>query len=843
MEDTTETSNKVLSPMMQQWAACKKNSPGCILLFRMGDFYEAFHEDAPILSRELDLTLTSRQETPMSGIPVHTSEAYIDKLVARGYRVAVAEQLEEAKNTKGLVKREVVKIVTPGTVIHSQLLSEKANNFFASMIREADRFGLAFLDLTTGELWASEWEEESALFNELHRLNPAECLTSMKFEDQHRACFEEMRLSFSFLLTHEEEWFFDYQRNADFLLEHFQLHQLDGVGLKEMRAATRAAGALLLHLRDRLSLSISHIRELRTYSAQNYMAIDRMTQRNLEICRSLREGERSHTLLSILDETVTPMGGRLIQNWLKRPLLSISAIAERQEAIFAFLTDTYLLHTLRMELEKVRDLERLMGRIQNGYASPRDLTTLNSSFEPINAIKKLLTEFSGLIQQKNTLLDPLPELHALLTKALVEAPPARLGESPTFRPGFHAELDELCNLSSDSKAWVARYQSTIREETGIKSLKVGFNNMFGYYIEVSRGQSEKMGARFTRRQTLVNAERFITPELKEYENKIFSAQERIQAIERALFEELKQTVLGYLSPILQMAHALAELDTLAALAEVARKRNYIRPTVDASLTIEIKEGRHPVIEAACLKERFIANDTFLDDEHQKMLLITGPNMAGKSTYLRQVALIVLMAQIGSFVPAKAARIGIVDKLFTRIGASDDLSRGQSTFMVEMSETAYILHHATPSSLVILDEIGRGTGTNDGISIAWAVAEFLLTQTERSAKTLFATHYWELTKLEEKIPGALNYHMAVHETGDKIHFLRKILKGGTDKSYGVQVARLAGLPLSVIQRAQEIMTHIEATTSKENPFERARVQPKPHKLKPASTAIQLTLWEP
>lgn len=833
-----------ISPMMVQWHACKQTARDAILLFRLGDFYEAFYEDAHLLSKELDLTLTKRQDIPMSGVPFHASEAYIDKLVAKGYRVAIAEQMEDPRKTKGIVKREVVRVVTPGTLINSHLLSEKTHNFFASVTQVGQILGLAFLDLTTGEFWVSEFTEERDLINEIYRLHPAEFLTSEKFKSKHAELFEEIRQSYAFLVNTQDNWHFEHQMTHDFLTQHFKVYNLDGFGLQGMVAAINAAGALLRYLQEALCLPIHHIQDIRAYTTSHFMALDRMTQRNLELTASLQDGSRKNTLLDVLDHTQTPMGARLIHQWIKQPLLSIQDIRQRHEAIQSFLNHEKILDALRQQLIQVKDIERLMMKISAGYAMPRDLVALHHSFAPVGALKALLSSLTtSLIQTEVHQLDPLPDMNHRIAQALVDEPPLRLGEGKIFRDGYHKELDELREISRDSKAWIARYQIQLREETGIKTLKVGFNKMFGYYIEVSRGQTDRMPDTFLRRQTLVNAERYISPALKDYESKVLTAEERIQAIESELFLLLRQEIAQYAKTVMRIAQALARLDCLSTLAYVARQYDYCCPLMDEDHVIHIEEGRHPVIEQACKREKFIPNDTYLDDQEQRLLLITGPNMAGKSTYLRQVALIVMMAQIGSFVPAKKARLGIVDKVFTRIGASDDLSRGQSTFMVEMTETANILNNVTSRSLVILDEIGRGTSTYDGISIAWSVAEYLLTTEQRMAKTLFATHYWELTKLEERIPGAINYNVAVHEAEDHITFLRKIVKGGTDKSYGIHVARLAGLPQAVIQRSKEILEHLEENANRKSAFEPSKIKrPSFTRVKIPHTDFQLSLFE-
>lgn len=843
MIDAEESVEQKISPMMAQWHACKQFAKEAVLLFRMGDFYEAFYDDATLIAKELELTLTKRHDIFMAGVPFHTVENYIDKLVAKGYRVAVAEQTEDPKLTKGLVKREVVRIVTPGTLLNSSLLSDKANNFFASLTRVGNIFGLAFIDLTTGEFRVIEFDKEEDLLNEVHRLRPSELLTSHRFKEKHVSFFEEIRLSFSCLINLYDDWHFEHQTAHDHLTEHFKVLHLDGFGLKGMVCGINAAGALLQYLKEILCLPTQQIQEVQTYSNSQFMSLDRTTQRNLELAESLQDGSRKNTLLDVLDQTQTPMGARLIRHWVKQPLFSVDEIKNRQDAIQTLFSHPEVLEQVRLALDNVRDLERLMMKINTGYATPRDLVALRFSLEPIPRIKEMLlriVDLSPMLKEEVMRLDALPQVVGLIAQAIVDEPPVRLGEGRTFREGYHKEMDELRDLSRDSKSWIAQYQNDLRSQTGLKSLKIGYTKVFGYYIEVSKGQAERMPDIFMRRQTLVNAERYVTPELKNYESKVLSAEERIAQYESELFNALRSEIIKFTSPLAKTSQALARLDCLISLAIVARQKGYIRPTVDSSYLIDIQDGRHPVIENACQGSKFIPNDTILDDDKNRLMLITGPNMAGKSTYIRQVALIVIMAQMGSFVPARKAHIGLIDKVFTRIGASDDLSRGHSTFMVEMTETANILHHATSRSLVILDEIGRGTSTYDGISIAWSVAEYLLVTEERMAKTLFATHYWELTKLEEKVPGAINYNVAVHEDGDQIIFLRKIVKGGTDKSYGIHVGRLAGLPLPVIARAKEILVHLEENANRKNAFEPSK--PKKVVVKPKkSDNMQMTFF--
>ncbi len=771
-----------LTPMMAQWHACKKKAENAVLLFRLGDFYEAFEDDALLIAKELDLTLTKRQEIPMAGVPAHTCEVYIDRLVGKGYRVAVAEQVEDPKEAKGLVKREIVRLVTPGSVIHSTLLQDKAHNFMVCIAQVNALFGLAALELTTGDFRVMEFDDKQQLLDEIHRLSPKEILVSEKCS----LTLESAQV--------REEWHFDHQHANTVLSKHFQVHTLDGLGLRGMTAAVNAAGALLTYVKDDLNLNIQHIKTIQPQFSSKYMLLDRVTQRHLEIVEPLHD--QATTLLTVLDKTCTPMGGRLLREWLLHPLLSIEEIQQRQETVEKFLQTSRI--NLRTTLKEVRDLERLIMRVETGYATPRDLVGLRLSLEPFPQISTALEEMG---------LQPLPNLTFLtekLTRALDENPPLRLSEGGIFKLGYHFELDTLKNLKSDAQNWLAAYQTKLREELKIKTLKVSYTQAFGYYIEVSRGQSEKMPLTFQRRQTLVNTERYISPELKEFEHKILTAEERINYLETRLFHELRQEIAKQADLIRGAAQWIAKVDVFLSLAEVASEHHYTRPLINDSHNLFIYDGRHPVIEASLDRHAFIPNDVHIDSR-EHLLVITGPNMAGKSTYIRQVALIVLLAQMGSFVPAKSAEIGMIDKLFTRIGASDDLSRGQSTFMVEMSETAHILNHATSKSLVILDEIGRGTSTYDGIAIAWSVAEYLQ---KKGAKTLFATHYFELTQLEEE--GAVNYNVAVEETPRGIVFLHKIVRGGADKSYGIHVAKLAGLPLSVIKRAEMMLAKLHKT---------------------------------
>jgi DNA mismatch repair protein MutS len=708
--------------------------------------------------------------------------------------------MEDPKAVKGIVKREIVRMVTPGSVINSSLLSDKSNNFIACLSQINSTYGLAILDLTTADFRVMEFQESQDLIDELGRFSPKELIVSEKCWKHLSNNLEELGVSSTLV---REEYHFDHQFACDSLSKHFHVHTLDGFGLKGMTAAINAAGALMTYVKDDLNLNFSHIKSIHPHHLSKYMTLDRITQRHLELVEPLHE--KGKTLLKILDETATPMGGRLLREWLLHPLLSVEEIKLRQDHIEKFLNATT---DLKKHLKEVRDLQRLIMRIETGYANPRDLAGLRFSLEPLPAISQLLEKL-GMPEIPD--LPDLSELTKKIAGAIVDAPPLRLSDGGIFKSGYHFDLDELKTLKSDSQVWLASYQTKLREEVKIKTLKVGYTQAFGYYIEVSRGQSEKMPLSFQRRQTLINTERYISPELKEFEHKILTAEDKIAFLENKLFQELRLEIAQFAESIRQAAKWIAEIDVYLSLAEVAQEHKYTRPIVDNSDLLKIEDGRHSVIEASLERETFIPNDVSFN-ELERLLVITGPNMAGKSTYIRQVALIVLLAQMGSFVPAKQAHIGIVDKLFTRIGASDDLSRGQSTFMVEMSETANIRNNATSKSLVILDEIGRGTSTYDGIAIAWSVAEYLLTTKNKRAKTLFATHYFELTRLEEEIPGAVNYNVAVHESDKGIVFLRKIVKGGTDKSYGIHVAKLAGLPPAVIKKAQEMLAKLHATAA-------------------------------
>ncbi|MCP5492628.1 MAG: DNA mismatch repair protein MutS [Chlamydiales bacterium] len=776
-----------MTPMMQQWHDCKKSQPDAILLFRLGDFYEAFYEDAKTLSKELDLTLTQRQGTPMSGIPYHAAEGYIEKMVTKGYLIAIAEQTSDPKLSKGLVERKIVRTVSLGTTLSETLVSSKTHNYFACITQVNSTIGLALLDHSTGELSVSELDSIEALESELFRCQPKELLSYGKAIENKQALLDELYDNFKTRIILKDPYLFDHQSAYNFLTDHFKVLSLDGFGLKGLCAAINAAGGLLTYLRDHLTLCIDHIENINALSLNDYMSIDKTTQAGLELISSL---------LPFLDRTCTPMGARMMRSWLTHPLLNPDQIKARQQAAQELKPFE--------DLKNIRDLERIVTRLGSGYGSPRDLLALRTSLEVIPNMQAHLSAMQSPLLKSLPWPDLAP-LCSLIARAITDNPPLRLSDGGVIRPGFSEELDDLLHLKQSSQNFLAQYQNKLRDQLGIKTLRVTFNKAFGYSIEVSRGQSQRMPETFHKRQTLVNAERFTSPELKEYEDRILGAEEKITTLETTLYNQVKETALKARKDILIAARSIAHFDCLLSFAKL--KSNMTFPTVDSSDLLYIEGGRHPVIEQALCAHTFIPNDTHLDAEN-RLFLITGPNMAGKSTYIRQVAIIAIMAQIGAPIPATKAHIGIIDKVFSRIGASDDLKRGQSTFMVEMSETANILRNATPRSLVILDEIGRGTSTYDGVAIAWAVAEYLLTQKTKRAKTLFATHYFELTAMEGKIPGAINYNVAVHEAADKITFLHKIKRGDTDKSYGIHVARLAGLPAPAIEKARQMLCELE-----------------------------------
>lgn len=811
-----------LTPMMQQFREIKNQHPDTIVLFRLGDFYEMFFEDALIASRELELVLTGREggevgRVPMCGFPHHAANSYINRLINKGFRVAICEQVEDPRTARGLVKREVVRIVTPGTVIDGAVLNEKANNFLLAAVienphhpRKQPAAGLAVADASTGEFRVTEFSGSGAvekLISEIGRIDPSEVLLSPK--DWAEENLEQLRnLSSAVLTAFLDLSELSSQEASEELKQHFRLASLEGLGLAEMPMAVTAAAGLLRFLQQTQKAKPINLKYPRPYRLHQYLTMDLATRRNLELTSSLRHGSREGSLLMVLDHTITAAGGRMLRHWLEHPLINVTAIKERLDAVERLVEAFFFRTRLREILQEVYDLERIMARITYGTTNARDLIALKKSLQVVPEVKKLLQEEGsgiGRLEFLEQQLDELPELVGLLEKALVDNPPATLREGGLIREGYHPEVDRLRQAAAGGKEWLASLEERERERTGIKSLKVGYNRVFGYYLEVTNPNLSLVPPDYIRKQTLANAERFITPELKEYEATILGAEDRLIELEYQLFTELRQQVAQEVRRIQQTAEALAELDVLGALAVAASENGYCKPVIEESLQLEIKDARHPVVEKL-LDTPFVPNDVFLDGAGTSFALITGPNMGGKSTYCRSIALICIMAQIGSFVPAKAARIGLVDKIFARIGASDDLSGGQSTFMIEMNEVANIVNNATPRSLIILDEVGRGTSTFDGLSLAWALIEYL--QRYVHARTLFATHYHELTDLEGVVPGLRNLSVAVKEEGGEIVFLRKVVEGKADRSYGLQVARLAGLPHELLSRAQEILEGLE-----------------------------------
>ena len=798
---------------MAQYARMKDQHKDAILFFRMGDFYETFEDDARLVSRVLGITLTARNsgtggggKTPLAGVPYHAVEKYIAELVGSGYKVAVCEQVEDPKKARGVVKRDVVEVVTPGTTMLAQTLDPGENNYMVALAFDEEVYGLAFLDLSTGEFRAAELNEDD-LLSELNRLDPAEAIVSYDRAEQAEALLEPRFPDIA--ISRLEEWAFAYDQAHQTLLDHFEVLTLKGFGCDEMDAGVSAAGGMLVYLRETQKNRLAHLKTMARYDVADAMLMDTATQRNLELITSLRDGGREGTLLSVMDRTYTPMGARYMRQAITRPLVSAEAVLARQGAV----GELHAEHGTRDEfaglLGSMGDLERLAARVGSERANARDLIAVKAALHGIPVIRETLKGLkAGLSAGLRDGLHELKPLTEKLDRALVDDPPLSLTEGGLIRAGYNEELDDLRVISSGGKRWIAELQQKERERTGIQSLKVDYNRVFGYYIEVTKPNLHRLEGEYIRKQTMRNAERFITPELKEYEEKILGAEEKIGELEYALFLELREEVAASLGEIQGNGRAIAQLDFLTALAELAVRNDYVAPEIVDGTVLEIADGRHPVVEQLLQGEAFVPNDTQLDTRTKQIGLITGPNMAGKSTYLRQVGLIVLMAQVGSFVPARSARIGIVDRIFTRVGASDNLARGESTFLVEMNETANILNNATPGSLVLLDEIGRGTSTFDGLSIAWAVTEFLHNTPERAAKTLFATHYHELIELASSLDRIANYNVAIREQNDQIVFLRKVMPGGSDRSYGIQVARMAGLPRSVVERARVILANLE-----------------------------------
>ena len=804
-----------LTPMMQQYMAIKEQYKDCILFYRLGDFYEMFYDDALTASRELEITLTGKncgqeERAPMCGVPYHAVDVYLNKLVAKGYKVAICEQAEDPKQAKGIVKREVIRIVTPGTNLSQQALDEGRNNYLMCLVYDNNQFGLAITDISTGDFYTTEVATLKELYDEIHRFTPSEIICNDSFY-MSGASLDDFKDRLHVSVSTLGTWYMDEAVSVQKIKEHFKVASLDGLGLTDFPSGTLAVGALLLYLYETQKNTLDNLTKITPYRSGGYMIIDSATNRNLELIETLREKQKKGSLLWVLDKTKTAMGARLMRNWIEQPLIEKKKITARQDAVEELYNDMITREEIREYLNAVYDLERLVTRISYRTANPRDLIAFKTSLGMIPPVKQLLSQAkSAELKEIDERMDCLEDIYDLIEKSIQDEPPIMIREGGMIKEGYNEDVDKFRLSRTEGKTWLAELEAREKEKTGIKNLRVRYNKVFGYYLEVTNSYKELVPEDWTRKQTLANAERYITPELKELEDLILGAEDKLAALEYDLYCEVRDSIGEQVVRIQETAKAIAHLDVLASLACVAQSNDYVRPSINTKGVIDIQGGRHPVVEKMNNNQMFIDNDTYLDNKNHRISIITGPNMAGKSTYMRQSALIVLMAQIGSFVPAKSANIGIVDRIFTRVGASDDLASGQSTFMVEMTEVANILRNATSRSLLILDEIGRGTSTFDGLSIAWAVVEHISNPKLLGAKTLFATHYHELTELEGKLDSVNNYCIAVREQGDDIIFLRKIIRGGADKSYGIQVARLAGVPDSVIDRAKEISSWLEET---------------------------------
>ena len=801
-----------LTPMMQQYVKTKEEYHDCILFYRLGDFYEMFFEDALTASRELEITLTGKdcgleERAPMCGIPYHAVEGYLTKLVKKGYKVAICEQVEDPKMAKGLVKREVVRIVTPGTNFNTQTLDESKNNYLMCIVYLDEKYGVSVSDITTGEFLVTELDTDRKLIDEIHKYMPSEIICNDSFYVS-AMDLEDLQSRLGITIYSQDAWYFDDEKCIRVLKEHFQVGSLDGLGLKDYDCGIIAAGAMLQYLYETQKTPLQHMTTLTPYATGKFMVIDSSTRRNLELVETMREKQKKGSLLWVLDKTKTAMGARMLRSYIEQPLINEKEIEKRLSAIEELNRNAITREEIREYLNPVYDLERLISKISYKTAGPRDLNAFAGSLYMLPHIKFLLKNLQApLLQEIYEEIDELSDLYELVKTSIQEEPPITIREGGIIRDGYHEEVDKLRHAKTEGKNWLADLEAREKEKSGIKNLKIKFNKVFGYYLEVTNSYKDMVPDYFVRKQTMANAERYITPELKELEDMILGAEDKLTVLEYNLFCQVRDRIAEEVVRIQTTARAVAKTDVFASLALVAERNNYVRPKINQKGIIDIKDGRHPVVERMIANDMFIPNDTYLDHRDKRISIITGPNMAGKSTYMRQAALIVLMAQIGSFVPAKSANIGIVDRIFTRVGASDDLASGQSTFMVEMTEVANILRNATSDSLLILDEIGRGTSTFDGLSIAWAVVEYISNPKLLGAKTLFATHYHELTELEGKLNNVNNYCIAVKEKGDDIVFLRKIVKGGADKSYGIQVAKLAGVPDLVIDRAKELVEEL------------------------------------
>lgn len=806
------------SPMMQRYLETKEEYKDCILFYRLGDFYEMFFEDAITASRELELTLTGKdcgqeERAPMCGIPHHAAEIYVSRLINKGYKVAICEQLEDPKTTKGIVKRGVIRVVTPGTLVESNMLEERKNNYIMSIYKTGIYFGISICDISTGEFYSAEIKDNNnfpILLDEIARYTPSELVINSMMAN----CLDEMnkikeRFENVYITKFNDKFFSEELKNVNLRFNVVDNNERKIENLAEKKLALSSINALVQYIEDTQKTSLDHINKITIYNLSKYMALDINARRNLEITEKMRDKSKKGTLLWVLDKTSTSMGGRLLRRWLNDPLVDVDEINRRLNAVKELKDDIILRGEVIENLKKVYDIERLAGKMAYGNANARDMVTLKNSLFKLPEVKQILKNCkSDLLKELYEKLDELQDIYQLIEKSIVEDPPMTIKDGGIIKLGYDEEIDKLKTAQTEGKTWLVQLEAEEKEKTGIKNLKIGFNKVFGYFIEVTKSYLDQVPDRFIRKQTLTNAERYITEDLKNLENQILGAEEKVINLEYNAFVEIREEISKNVTRLQTTSEVISSLDVLTSFAQVAEDFNYCMPVVDSSGTIDIKNGRHPVIEKILGEGVFVENDTFLDKGDNRLSIITGPNMAGKSTYMRQVALITLMAQCGSFVPAESANIGVVDKIFTRVGASDDLSMGQSTFMVEMMEVATILKEATPNSLVILDEIGRGTSTYDGLSIAWAVAEYIADKQRCGAKTLFATHYHELTELENKIEGIKNYSIAVKEKGEDIIFLRKIVRGGTDESYGIHVARLAGVPKVVTQKANEILRSLE-----------------------------------
>ena len=801
-----------LSPMMQEYVKKKAQYKDCILFYRLGDFYEMFFQDALTVTKELELTLTGKdcgleERAPMCGVPFHAAETYINRLIEKGYKVAICEQVEDPKKAKGLVKREVIRVVTPGTTLDAASLDESRNNYLMSVVATEGRFGCAIADITTGDCFLTEVDKPQKLLDEINKFVPAEIICNDAFF-MSGVDTDDLKNRLGICVFPLDAWYFDDSLCKRTLMEHFHVNALEGLGIQDYDSGVIASGALFLYLQETQKSALSHMAGIRPYAAEKFMLIDSSSRRNLELVETLREKNKRGSLLWVLDKTKTAMGARTLRSYVEQPLIDAEKINERLEALEELNQSPMLRDEIREYLNPVYDLERLISRISYQSANPRDLIAFSSSLEMLPYIRQIIKDFkSPLLTKICEDMDPLGDIAQLIRSAIVEEPPLAQKDGGIIREGYNSDVDKFRRSRTDGKKWLTELEARERERTGIKNLKVKYNRVFGYSLEVTNSSKDLVPENYIRKQTLTNAERYITQELKDLEDMILGAEDKLYALEYELFCDVRDKVGAEVVRIQKTAKAVAALDVFASLALVAQRNNFVRPKINENGILDIKNGRHPVVEQMIENDMFIANDTYLDNQKKRISIITGPNMAGKSTYMRQTALIVLMAQIGSFVPAEKANIGIVDRIFTRVGASDDLASGQSTFMVEMTEVANILRNATSRSLLILDEIGRGTSTFDGLAIAWAVIEHISDTKLCGAKTLFATHYHELTELEGKIPGVNNYCIAVKEKGDDIVFLRKIVKGGADKSYGIQVARLAGVPDPVIRRAKELVEEL------------------------------------